>query len=1411
MAKPPMIPVRSTRAKRTHGPESFRLANDSAVDVMELGSKNIVVTVSSKPPMRLDEIWFWIMLRWVTLPRVLDAVGPDACGDDCGEEQIRSLCDQCVPDRTSAEGATNVLLRYLKSGIALRHLDTFGQNHFTQRQLFCTILGQGAPRQRFSNWSSNLLLLFNDIVSLPAMIRGDGHGAPRNGGSPLPSSSGRERSGQVLITCTEFVEFLVLMDVHLEDALAWFQELSDPHTKMLDAGVLSRRLLAQPTLELDGAFGEDAVAMASPDLTVRLVYVWGDLTTAFSLRPRHTAAVPPKGRVSAKEMASVQSVSSRGPGLPSLDQWARALRGSKDRPFMSTAEAKVNAARQDARHRARSAAGGFTFASLFPNLSERLCLARTTFLPHELVVARYSTLEYGFHGAGVVTGSVCRPALGAQPFVAVVPLESGGGLPSEIPDLRAMIPLGERCGAVMLRAPCRAQSGGPDGLWAVQLFASNDGSRPIAAVGSPVPIRVMAQVSRPPGSPELVQREGSALTVTWSMPWSDGGCPILGHEVGLWMCGAGPVDTENTEPFCSARGRHVWPPFRVVDLPHLTEFVLRVRCETEMGFSSWSDLSPPSITLSAEPPEMAPPQVIQVTVSSAKLRWETLDGEVDSYSVAVLPEDGDEPLAVMSISPPPRQEEDLRSGHKAGTEVDINGLAPNSLYRFTVCGVNTSGSGPASVPSAASRTGPAPPDAPGAPFLAEEDAAQQTSMMLSWESPLDDGGAAIVRYIIRGVKDPDQPIPENCPEVLAPPVDVQTRDASTRLLVKKLLGNTRYVFTVYALNQGGLSGPSPPSRPLSTAAVQPMPPYELRAIRVEATRLALEWEYPADDGGSGVQLYHVEVVERSSSSKKATVSTARFGVVVECLRGNFDYVVRVRTETAVGMSEPAELRIRTGPVLPHAPRPPHVSGTPGATEATLIWAPPSDDGGAAVSSYILHVHSCGSAAWPDTDAMSSMEVCEPQSSVAGLAPNSRYRFRLQAKNSVGLGAISDWSNEICTMPPPLPSPQPPILVAATARTLMVTWTSHPKDPDNPPQEYEVSLCAKALCEDAEALGLRAVEDFSTEGKPAQAHLRVCRPPAQFKGLERFTCYSFRARVRGLGGWSSWSDPSEPHKTSDDWSNEEIADALMLCFGTSLAEVFRALDTNCDGFMSEADVVRGLHDAGLCVPEPRRRTLFSEMDAGQRGYITLREFTKCLSQGGSDNSCGGTRRVSPGPVSRASSPGGLPTQLQRRSTLSAIRGSLSSPLGRGRRASVPCGATPLPARRPVKEGTSPLRKPLVRGILRTGSLCQLLPVRGGSGVPSPLEESIAAHRHLAHRSASAGELEPPCALEACTTQSLDSQHSASTGEFSGRSTPKRDPQPCMPPVQHQCMPLSAQAMPDTSCLPNPQEECQDAEG
>jgi len=867
-----------------------------------------------------------------------------------------------------------------------------------------------------------------------------------------------------------------------------------------------------------------------------------------------------------------------------------------------------------------------SIAALFPNLTERLCIARTAYHKNELIIVRYSFAEFGFYGACIPSpcngssGQVShqrgdatpdslaghhtpllagRPlAWGAQPFVAVVPLgvDVDAVIGKEVgnPPTRATLGdvrgLSGGFGTLALRAPAMARSGGIDNLWALQLFSSENGSCASAPLSTQLSFRVIAEVPKAPGCPELVasaysKQHGASMTVAWASPEDDGGATIFAQDLGVWLAQvSGGAEGEALSVY---RGCDVCPPYCIEGLQPSTTYVLRARCANEIGVSPWSKASPPFETPPPEPQDLGKPEVLNVLRTSATVRWSTSEVPIIGYEVLVHPRDGSEKWMVTVDPPLPTSSREGAAGSQ--TEATIECLQADTTYAFSVRAINQSGAGPLSVLSEAVTTQPDVPGPPGVPELVES---TQTSMTLSWSPPVCDGGCPVVRYFVRGAV-----AGEGVASVVGT-FERHTRDASTTLSIKRLSGNTRYVFWVHALNSSGLSVSSPPSKPLLTGPVPPGPPSNLTTGKVEETAVMLQWQEPISNGGSAVMQYHIEVQLRDHPAERLLVSTSSLSATVTGLRGNSRYLARICAENDIGTSSsPAELDFRSGPVPPGPPGLPRIVGELSACTAMLAWNPPTGSGGAEILGYTLQSRPVPHEGEPP---QAEHTVATPNScaTLENLEPRRAYRFRVWARSCAGEGAPSEWSPVVRMLPAPPAAPAPPaIVISATMHTLVVAW--------------EDSAVEASVLEWEATASIAGVP--TAGGSPQSAtRARAVAPPLQLRGLAASTAYELRARVRGCGGWSEWSAASLC-ATTDQWSTEEIIETLLLKFG-SLSNAFRSFDRKCDGFLPLEDFIRGLDSAGLdMLPQEQKLALFSEVDEAQRGCITLREFSKCLSK------------------------------------------------------------------------------------------------------------------------------------------------------------------------------------------------------
>ena len=122
------------------------------------------------------------------------------------------------------------------------------------------------------------------------------------------------------------------------------------------------------------------------------------------------------------------------------------------------------------------------------------------------------------------------------------------------------------------------------------------------------------------------------------------------------------------------------------------------------------------------------------------------------------------------------------------------------------------------------------------------------------------------------------------------------------------------------------------------------------------------------------------------------------------------------------------------PVVPSAPGTPTVSGLT-ATTATVTWTAPISNGGATVDSYLVEYRPSTLSTWR------SVTVTSPSTSttLASLAVNTRYSFRVTAHNSVGNGTASTVSTASTLTG--IPSAPQSVSVSTIGTTATVSWTA----------------------------------------------------------------------------------------------------------------------------------------------------------------------------------------------------------------------------------------------------------------------------------------------------------------------------------------------------------------------------------
>ena len=186
---------------------------------------------------------------------------------------------------------------------------------------------------------------------------------------------------------------------------------------------------------------------------------------------------------------------------------------------------------------------------------------------------------------------------------------------------------------------------------------------------------------------------------------------------------------------------------------------------------------------------------------------------------------------------------------------------------------------------------------------------------------------------------------------------------------------------------------------LTTVAGPPLAPQNVAATSVTGTTLTLTWELPSSNGGSPITDYTVEVSSNGGSSWSAITHAASNALsfnVTGLLKGR-SYQFRVATKTAIGTSAATTpLTVTTLTTNPAAPTA-FATGTITSSTAVLNWTVPTDNGGSAITDYVVETSRDGStwSAVPHTASNATSMT------LSGLAPGTTYQVRIATKTAVG--------------------------------------------------------------------------------------------------------------------------------------------------------------------------------------------------------------------------------------------------------------------------------------------------------------------------------------------------------------------------------------------------------------------------
>ena len=212
-----------------------------------------------------------------------------------------------------------------------------------------------------------------------------------------------------------------------------------------------------------------------------------------------------------------------------------------------------------------------------------------------------------------------------------------------------------------------------------------------------------------------------------------------------------------------------------------------------------------------------------------------------------------------------------------------------------------------------------------------------------------------------------------------------------------------------------------------TPPTVPGAPTSLTATASGSTRINLSWTAPADNGGSAITGYTIEVSPNGTSSwtdRVANTGTTTTTYSHTGLSAGTTRHYRVSAINSVGNGAASNVDDATtddaATTVPGAPTSLTATAS-GSTRINLSWTAPADNGGSAITGYTIEVSPNGTSSW--TDRVANTGTTTTTYSHTGLSAGTTRHYRVSAINSVGNGAASnvdDATTDDAEEPPTVP-------------------------------------------------------------------------------------------------------------------------------------------------------------------------------------------------------------------------------------------------------------------------------------------------------------------------------------------------------------------------------------------------------